>query len=332
MRTGATIFLFLFVAAMPPRACEAATREQSASPVPDEERKAWAQELLARARLAVGGDGVLHGIRTFSASGKLRTFIKYILVKSPTRVEERHTTLKGRIKIEFLMPDKSRRSVSSSTLRGGRDSYTEVTNGDRAWRNPPLTAVSSRREKHVVDVSDFEKSLAFQAQSARLNLALYSLAWLIQAPPGLKFEYRYVGQLKSGSGMVDVIEVTAADGSSTYFLLDQQTHRPLGFDLAFVASLRDPILVDIAPFDRNYMQRLLARARQERMSRSGPPRRFTLHIRFSDFRRSNGILLPYRMTTSVDEQPYEELVMSGFSVNGNLSPRLFERPASPKPK
>jgi hypothetical protein len=305
-------------------------QEQPGPARTDTAQKERAHELLAEARDAVGGEEVLSGIKSISASAGSRAFVRYVLVKSPTRVEEHKKVLKGKIKIEFLLPDRSRLLVSSSTIWGGRDTYAEVTSGDRAWRNPPQIAGSSKREPYVIDLSDFKRSLAYQAQIARRNLAMYSLTWLLRAPPNLAFEYRYVGLLTIDGTPVDAIEVAGSDKFRSYFLLDEKTHLPFGFIINFIETLTDPVLIAPSPFDSRNRAGLVARARQEIASRSRPPWRFRVLIRFSDHHRSGGLLLPSKMTTSIDEKLYEELRFSRFSINGYLNPRNYEPPRARK--
>jgi hypothetical protein len=292
----------------------------------DAAAKERARELLAQARVAVGGEKVLTGIKSISTSARSRSFVKYVLVKSPTKVEEHEKVLKGKLKIEFLLPDKSRKLVSSSTIWGYNDTYAEVTSGDRAWRDPPLIAQSSRRERHVIDVSDFQRGLAYQAQVARHDVGIFSLTWLVQAPPNLALDYRYVGLLTIDGTTVDTIEVTGPDSFRSFFLLDEKTHLPFGFIINYVATLADPVLIEASPFDGRNVARLVARARQEIASRSKPPWRFSVIVRFSDHHRVEGLLLPYCMTVSVDKRVYEELKFSKFSVNGYLNPKNYEPP------
>jgi hypothetical protein len=290
-------------------------------------RKQRAQELLTLARDAAGGEKVLRGIKSISGSARLRSFTKYVFVKSPTQVEEREKILKGKVKIEFLFPDKSRSVISSPTLFGFQQKYSLVTSGDRAWRDPPLIPYSLRRGRQVIDVRDYEMSLAYQAQGARQNLSIYSLGWLLQAPPNITLEYRYEGLLTIDGTVVDAIEVSGPNNFGAYFLLDRTTHLSSGFIINFTATLVDPVLTDVFPFDnRNRAKPILARAMQEIASRSRPRRRYSVLIRFLDHRRNGDLLLPHRLTTSIDDRPYEELIFSKFYVNGYLNPKNFIPP------
>jgi hypothetical protein len=305
-------------------------QEQPGAAQTDAAGKERANELLAQARAAVGGEKILIGIKSISASARSRSFVKYVLVKSPTRVEEHEKILKGKLKIEFLLPDKSRTLVSNSTIWGSTNTYAEVMSGDRAWRDPPMIAESSRRNRQVIDLRDFQRSFAYQAQVARHNFGIYSLTWLLQAPPRLALEYRYVGLLTIDGTTVDAIEVTGSDNFRSFFLLDEKTHLPFGFIMNFIATLTDPVLIEASPFDSRNRARLVAKARQEIASRSKPPWRFSVIIRFSDHHRIGSLLLPYRMTISIGKRVYEELRFSSFSVNGYLNPKNYEPPRKQK--
>ncbi len=58
--------------------------------VPDKAAlSARAQELLRQSRMALGGEDALGKVQSLSASGKLRQFMKYAVVTSPTEVRDR---------------------------------------------------------------------------------------------------------------------------------------------------------------------------------------------------------------------------------------------------
>jgi len=97
-----------------------------------------ARELIKQSRLAAGLEGDGNGIQTLKFTAKSQRFIKYVSVQSPTKVEEKEKTLSGKIQAEFSLPDKFRVKTRSDTLNGFDVSYTEIINGDEAWRNPPM--------------------------------------------------------------------------------------------------------------------------------------------------------------------------------------------------
>src|SRR5262245_40252226 len=62
---------------------------------------ARAEELIKLARAAIGGEEVLGGIRTITATGKYNRFVKYLSVQSPKKVEEKQKTLPGKMEFDF---------------------------------------------------------------------------------------------------------------------------------------------------------------------------------------------------------------------------------------
>ena len=285
---------------------------------------ARARELIKQARAALGGEEALGKLQSLSASGKLRRFVKYISVRSPTKVEEKEKTLSGKVEVDLLPPDKFRKHVSSHTLRGFKYSYEEVVNGDQAWRKPPLPIASSNRDSRVIDVSDVGRSFAMQAQNARQQMALYTLAWLLQPPPSFPLELSYAGLFKTEIGVVEIIVAQGPGDFQLILLLDQKTHLPLALATVFVESPRKSILVEVASVSQRHIRETYDRARKERQARAQPPQRNEMQYRFSDYRQVGGVLLPYRITTALNGEVIEELEITGFALNHPINPKKFE--------
>jgi hypothetical protein len=292
---------------------------------------ARAQELLKRARFALGGEESLTRIHTLSVSGKLQRYIKYVSIQSPTKVVEKEKTLPGKIEVEFLLPDKFRKRVSGKTMRGFGYSYVEIVNGERAWRNPPLRTISSARDNRVVDVDDFERTIELQARGARQQLTLFSLGWLLQPLPTFPLNFSYVGRLQTYSGPADVILVEGLESFQVFLLLDPKTAQPLSVATTFVES-RQPTVIVESPifFDRKSMIDTFQRARQERRERIKPPQRYEVHLKLSEFRQVAGVSLPHRITTLLNNEVIEDLTFDEFEINRPINPKRFEGQPEPK--
>lgn len=327
MRTRAASFMLACIWAVLIVPVEGAQEQAPERGTSDAPKVTRAEVLIRQARKAAGSEEALRSLTSLSASGKLRRFIKCVYVKSPTTIEEREKALKGKISIEFLLPDKYRLSVSTSTVLGTKYSYAEVVNGDGAWRNPPLRAEPSSKNRHVIDVRDFERSLAYQALSARQQLTIYSLAWLAQGLPSYPLDRSYEGWLQTKDGKAEVISVSGAEDFQLWFLLNQETRLPLGFIGSVVASQAEPVLFEgNYLFSVSYLRSLQERARQERAIQAAKrPRRFELRVLLSDHRRVAGILLPHRLTIMVDGRRVEEVAITKFEVSRPLNPKKFER-------
>jgi hypothetical protein len=299
----------------------------------DPAKAAQANLLLRQAQAAAGGEEALRGVTSLTATVRLRRFVNYVSIASSTKVREREKILAGKIRIELQLPDKFLKRVSTTTLTGNEYSYVEVVDGNRAWRDPPLRAASSNRDPRVVDVSDFERSLAYQAQSARQQLIFYSLIWLIRGAPDHSLRFNSQGWLQTEGERADVISVYGPDNYETWLLLDQKTHLPTGMLGSIVAARAVPVVVEgIFLGGGNRWEELMRRARQERQARMKPPQRLRVEQHFSDYRRVGAILLPHRLTTTVDEKLVEELLISSFRINPKPDPRHFEPRLEKKPR
>ncbi len=285
--------------------------------------------LIQQARAAAGGEAALLKVSTLSASARLRHHITYVSV-SVSRVEELKAVLKGKVQIEIERPDKFRKRVSAAILAGGRITYEETVNGSHAWRYPPLTAVSSSRSRHVIDVGDFERSLAYQAQGARQQFSMYALMFLIQGMPDNSFRFSSEGRLTRENGEVDVVRVSGPNDFHAGLLFDRTTHMLVGLIQDVITVRPIPVVVEGFMLSRARWQQVVQRARRERQARIQRPRRMRVEFRFSDRRLVGGISLPHRITTTINGELVEELEITGFKINRRLNPGDFEpRPAKP---
>lgn len=299
---------------------------QSQKPLPDEnQRVALAADLLARARQAAGGDDSLNRITGLSAAIRVRRFVEYISVTSPTKAVRRRKVLKGRIDVDMQLPDKFRKHVSIATFSRFPNTYVEVVNGDRAWRDPPLRAESSSPQRHVIDVSDFERSLAFQAQNARQQLSFFTLALLVRVFPSWQLNFRSAGWMKTEAGQAEVINVQGPDDSRMRLLLDRASRMLTAFDSSFAAVVRLPVVVEGSSLTRAGMIAMVQKAMRERRAQEkSQPQLSRIEIRFSDHRRIEGVLLPHRISTYVGGKLVEEMVVTSYRINPRFAPKTFE--------
>ena len=292
---------------------------------------ARAKELIKLSRAAIGGEEALSRIQTLTATGKYNRFVKYVSVQSPRKIEEKQKALSGKIKFEFALPDKFRRRVKGERLRGLDYSYAQVVNGALAWRDPPSRPISSYRDRRVIDVGDVEKTLFRQATSAKQELTYFSIGCLMGALPGYPLETRYLGIYQIGAENAHAISAVGESGFQLTVLLDTKTYAPLAVAISFVEVIQPTIMVETAGiFDWKFMQETYARARAERRARVKPPQQYEMLIRFSDRRPVNGVLLPFRVTTTLNGEVIEEMTINEFEVNRPISPKKFAGPPEPR--
>lgn len=284
---------------------------------------ARAKELIAQSRIATGLDSS-NGIQTLKFTAGLKRFVKFVSVQSPTKVVEKEKTLSGKIQAEFSLPDKFRVKTKSDSLMGFGISYTEIINGDEAWRDPPMTVRSFGSDRRVIDVGDIERTLLMQTRTAKQQIAFYTLGWLLQIPPSLQTEYSHAGTVDLEGQPCDAVVVDGQDGYRTILLLDQKTRLLSAMASVFFDSTRETVIVEVAGFNRRYIRDTYLRAREERQARTKAPQRHEVVWRFLDRSTIGGISLPHRVRVTFDGRLIEELVINEFEVNQPINPKRFE--------
>ncbi len=288
------------------------------------DQSARARELLARARQAIGLDGSQTQIWSLSASAEVRRFAKYVSVQSPTKLVDKEKVISGKLELDFLLPDKFRRRISSQTVSGRRYAYTEIANGARAWRDPPPPIISSYRDNRVIDVTDIERSRERYADDARQQLALFVLAFLLETPPTLPSSFLYAGEVKAEDKTLDAIIVHGPNGFRPVLLLDRATSLPHSIVASVVEPKRTSVIVEVASVSARFISDTYARARREREARRTLAQRREVQWRLSDHQPVGGIILPRRLTTLVDGEMTEEMEINQFKINQPIDPKRFE--------
>ncbi|MGE0127230.1 MAG: hypothetical protein AB7U82_03905 [Blastocatellales bacterium] len=287
--------------------------------------------MIKLARVAIGGEEALGKIQTLTASAKYNRFIKYVSVQSPGKVEEKRKALSGKMEFEFALPDKFRRRVTGETLRGFGYSFAQVVSGDQAWRDPPMRPMSSYRDRRVIDVGDVARTEFIQATGAKQELSYFSIGWLMLALPGYPLDMDYQGIYRVGSEDAHAISAQGDSGFRFTVLLDAKTYAPSALAISFVEDIQQPVIVEASRFfDRRHMRETYARARAEREARAKPPQQYEMLIKFSDRRPVGGVLLPFRVTTTINGEVIEEMTINEFEVNRPINPKRFAGPPEPK--
>lgn len=277
--------------------------------------KARAEELLDKARAALGGDAKLKAVQSLSVSGKLRQ-----VVGGDGDDQEQ---VQGEIQFDFLLPDKYMRT--ETTAMG--DGLVEITriagvNGDQTF----MDAHSSGGGGGMVIIrpgpSD-PKAQANQARGLRKEFARQLLSWLLVTPATVPLEYSYAGDAETKEGKADAIDVKGPDDFAARLFLDKQTHRPV------LLSYR-------GPQPRMMMRRQMGspeqadKQRQEIEAQAArqvdqPPPLADIEVYFADYRAEDGILLPHRVTRAINGQFNEEWELSKFKINPPLKAEKFKK-------
>ncbi len=285
---------------------------------------ARAKGLLKQARMAAGFESASTELQTLSFSAKSQRFLRYISVQSPIKVEEKERTMGGKIEADCWLPDKFRLKRKGSTLMGFGFSYTEIINGDQAWRDPPMSVRSFGHDSRVIDVGDIERTLLMQSRTAKQQIAFYTLGWLLHAPPSLQVELSYAGIYELDGRAADVVVAEAPDGFRVLLLFDQTTHLLAALGTGFFESYRETVIVESASLDPRFTRATFVRAREERRARTQPPKAHEVLWVFSDYRATSGVTLPYRTEIKFDGRLIEDLTVNEFKINQPGNPKKFD--------
>lgn len=292
-------------------------------PAPRAADRRRAEELMEQARRAAGIAPAFANLRTFSAGGKSRRFIKYASVQSPTKVVEKEKVLSGKLEMDFALPDKFRLRIKGASLTGFGFSYEEIVNGEQAWRNPPMSVRSFNRDQRIIDVGDVERTLLMQARTARQQIAFHSLGWLAVSPSSFPLDLTYQGVYRTEGREYETILAESQEGLRVILLLDRQTRLLTGIVVTFVDTYREAVVVEVASLDRRVIGNTYARAREERRRRTQPRQNQEVIWRFSDHRPVAGILVPHRATILFNRALIEEISIDKVKINEPINPKRF---------
>lgn len=285
---------------------------------------ARSRELLRQSREAAGLELIGGGVQVLAFKARTERFVRYFSVQSPTKVVENEKTLSGRIEAEFWLPDKFRLKTKSDTLSGFDVSYTQVLNGDLVWRDPPMTVRSFGSDRRIIDVDDVERTMLMQTRTAKQQIALYTLGWLLQTPSSVQVEMSYGGVFDLEGQKCEAIIVEGQEGFRNILLLDQKTRLLAGLAIVFFDATRETVIVEVAALDRRFIRDTYMRARQERMARTKPAQRHEIMWRFLDHSTIGGVTLPHRVKITLDGRPVEEVSINEYKINQPINPKRFE--------
>jgi hypothetical protein len=183
----------------------------------------------------------------------------------------------------------------------------------------------------VIDVDDFEKTIELQRRGARQQLTIYSLGLLLQALPAYPLQYSYMGRVKSLDVEANTIEVIDPENNRMYLLLDAKSNLPLAFAWTFIASRQKTVITEAVGFyNPRFFRETVQRALRERQERTIPPQHCETQMKFSDYRLVSRVLLPHRITTTLNQEIIEELTFNEFEINRPINTKKFEGEPEPK--
>jgi hypothetical protein len=271
---------------------------------------ARATEVLAAARTALGGDAALAKVQTLSVSG-------------PTRRVFGEREVSGDSTIDFVLPDKMRRTDSFGIAGGPTMERVSVVNGNEVWddstnrggggfmmRMGPGGPGGPGREPTE---EDRQRMREMQARRMKSEMARHTLALLLRTDAPVT----YAGIAEAEDGKADVLDVKPEGGMPIKIFIDQATHLPL-------------MITYEAPLPRVVMARGGQRPTPEEIEkmRSEPPQMATFEVRYSEYKKVDGVQFPHLISTGANGNVTEEWTIDKIKVNPPLKPESFVKKGS----
>jgi hypothetical protein len=275
---------------------------------------ARAQELLLQARNALGGEAKIKAVQSFMASGKFRRIL------GPQAPE-----MSGEFDLEFLLPDKFKRT-ENLTLMGGAAQATRIEgfNGEQMFFDSSSSGgmVMMRQPG-----GDDPKAQASRLRALKAEVARNLIAWLLTAPEAYQIQFTYAGEADSPEGKADIIDAKNADGFAARLFLDQKTHQPLM--LSYRAVMPKAVIRTLQAPNREEGEKKakemekhtadeIAKAQQNAQESD-------IQIFYADYRTVDGVLLPHRISRSVNGEVAEEWEISKYKINPPLKAEKFKK-------
>ena len=271
-------------------------------------------EILAAARQALGGDAALAKVQTLSVTGATRRIMG-----------ERE--MAGDVTIDVALPDKMKRTDSFGIPGGPTMERVSVLNGTEVWDDstnrggggfmmrtgglggPGGPGAPGRQP------TEEERQRMREAQARRMQgeLARHALAFLLRTDATIT----YAGEAEAEDGKADVVEIRPLGGTAMKLFIDQATHMPLM--ISYEGTL--PRTVVRGSGQRPTPEEI------EKM-RSEPPQTALFEVRYSEYKKVDGIQLPHLITTSANGNVTEEWTIDTFKVNPALKPESFVKKGS----
>lgn len=270
-----------------------------------------AEQLLAQARQALGGDKNLNKVHALTATGSYQRTMG-------------DRQLSGDVVVDLEMPDKMLRTETSNPVGDMTIELAQGVNGDTLLRNqrtlngPPGAVIRMAPPPAAGDAQ------AQAVRNARADMTRFVLALLLTSPSSMPLEFAYAGEAQSDEGKADVIDAKGPGTFAARLFLEQKSHRPLMLQYRGVApQLRIQTQQMQGPPDPARVQRGEQAARDAAAGQP-PPQVVEITLYLDDYRTVDGVQLPHRLSRSVDGKPTEETTFKAIKLNPVFKAGTFD--------
>ena len=286
----------------------------AAGPLTAQDRVA---SVLAQVRTALGGEQKLAAVNAISAEGPLRR-------ATGARASD------GDRSLLVVRPTKLRRS-EESTFFGNTTERVSTFDGTQAWDETNRVARVSvggdsgggfhggggapagggadhnheagefQNHNHSESDADETKGLLTEEQlnasrlrKMKMELQRWTLALLAESSQ----PFVDAGHADSPDGPADVLEIKDEAGRAVRYFIDPTSHMPL-----------------------------MVQYQEPRTQAAGAPQLVTVAMHLGDYKKVDGVLLPHRISLSVNGQTTEDWTIDKFKINPSVKADAFQKKA-----
>lgn len=262
-----------------------------------------AQQILAQARAAIGGDK-LKSLESLSIEGEFRRTMGPM-------------DMSGTLNIDMLMPDKVLRVETMNMMGGMEITRVEALNGDKVWEDQQTSGggggmVMIRRGGRGADPKAGEDMIRGEALKTAFGFVLSS-------PSSLPMTFTYAGEAESPDGKADVLDAKVPVGPALRFFFDQKSHHLL---MMTYKGKRPRIITHQATSGPPAEGDLEKRMKEAEAEAAKQPD-VEYQTRFSDYKQVGGILIPHKISKGMESETNEEFTVTKVKVNPALKPEKF---------
>jgi hypothetical protein len=268
-----------------------------------------AEQLLAQARAALGGEKNVNKVRGLTATGTYQRTLA-----------DRQLT--GEVTIDLQLPDKILRTESMNPI-GDMTVITEQgLNGETLLQhqrsvNAPPGAVIRMGQAPTGDAQ------AQAIRNARADFARTAIAFLLASPASMPLEYAYAGEAESDDGKADVVDAKGPGSFALKIFLDKQSHRPLMLSYRGVAPRVVIQTLRGGPGDAGRGNGNGPDHAAPAAPGAGDLVDITLFL--DDYKSVDGVLLPHHFSRSIDGTPSEEMTFTSIKLNPSFKSDTFSQ-------
>jgi hypothetical protein len=252
-----------------------------------------AEQLLAQARAALGGDKNLNKVQGLTASGTYQR-------------EMGDRQLNGEITIDLQLPDKMLRTESMRPMGDATIEMLQGVNGEQVLRHSRTIGGGPGMVVRMPPPPSGPDAEAQALRNQRADMARFALAFLLTSPSAMPLEYTFGGEAEAEDGKADVVDVTGPGSFAARLFFDKKTHRALMLSYRGAAPR---MIVQTRRGDGP------PPAEGPAPGQMPPPQIVDIQLFLDDYKTVDGIVLPHHFSRSIDGKPAEEMTFKTIKVN-----------------